>query len=179
MFGRLLLLFTVVPALELWLLIAIGKSIGVLETIALILVTGILGAALAKREGFRVLRQWQQALAQGRMPQDGVVASLLVLVGGVLLVTPGVVTDAVGLLLLIPVSRRWIAARVRKRFEAGIAAGTVGVTYGAVGPWATGNPSSAPGHGRGVVIDVPPEPSAHQTGSGSGAGPRLPDDRRR
>jgi len=115
--GKLLLLFTVVPVVELYLLITLGQRMGAEATIALVLVTGLLGASLAKREGARVVRNWQAAMARGEMPKEGVVSSLLVLVGGVLLVTPGVVTDATGLLLLVPWSRRLVAGVVRTRLE--------------------------------------------------------------
>ena len=121
MLGRLFLLFTLVPALELWLLITIGGWLGPLPTLGLVVATGLAGAALAKREGFRVLRSWQEAGARGELPKDGIISSALVLVGGVLLVTPGVVTDIVGLTLLIPGARRFAAkqikARLEKRFE--------------------------------------------------------------
>lgn len=117
MLGKLLLLFTVVPVVELYLLITIGQRLGAELTIGLVLATGLLGATLAKREGARVLRNWQESMAQGQMPKEGVVSSLLVLVGGVLLVTPGVVTDVTGLLLLVPWTRRWVAEIVRGRLE--------------------------------------------------------------
>lgn len=117
MLGKLLLLFTVVPVVELYLLITIGQRLGAEWTIALVLVTGLTGASLARREGARVLRNWQEAMSRGEMPKEGVVSSLLVLVGGVLLVTPGVVTDVTGLLLLVPWSRRWIAGIVRTQLE--------------------------------------------------------------
>lgn len=115
--GKLLLLFTVVPVVELYLLITIGQNLGAGATVAIVLTTGLLGAGLAKREGARVLRNWQESLERGQMPKEGVVSSLLVLVGGVLLVTPGVVTDVSGLLLLVPWSRRLVASVVRKRLE--------------------------------------------------------------
>jgi len=115
--GKLLLLFTVIPVVELYLLITIGQNVGAGPTIALVLGTGFLGAWLAKREGSRVLRSWQGSLARGELPQEGVVSSVLVLVGGVLLVTPGVVTDVMGLLLLLPWTRRWVAGAIRKRLE--------------------------------------------------------------
>ena len=102
MLGKLLLLFTVIPVVELYLLITIGQNVGAGPTIALVLVTGFLGAWLARREGSRVLRSWQGSLARGEIPKEGVISSVLVLVGGVLLVTPGVVTDAMGLVLLLP-----------------------------------------------------------------------------
>ncbi|MEM9456057.1 MAG: FxsA family protein [Myxococcota bacterium] len=117
MLGKLLLLFTVVPVVELYLLITIGQRLGAEPTIGLVLVTGFLGATLARREGARVLRNWQEAMARGQMPKEGVISSVLVLVGGVLLVTPGVMTDVTGLLLLVPWSRRWIAGVVRSRLE--------------------------------------------------------------
>ncbi len=117
MLGKLLLLFTVVPVAELYLLITLGQRLGAELTIGLVLVTGLLGAWLARREGSRVLGNWQAAMAQGQMPKEGVVSSLLVLVGGVLLITPGVLTDVTGLLLLVPWTRRLAAGFIRKRLE--------------------------------------------------------------
>jgi UPF0716 protein FxsA len=81
--GRLFLLFTLVPLVELFLLIELGGVVGVLPTIGMIAVTGMLGAYLAKREGRKALASYQQALANGRMPEDGIVSALLILVGGV------------------------------------------------------------------------------------------------
>lgn len=117
MLGKLLLLFTVLPVVELYLLISIGQNVGAGPTIALVLATGLLGAWLAKREGGRVLRSWQESMARGETPKEGVISSVLVLVGGVLLVTPGVVTDVTGLLLLVPWTRRLVANAIRTRLE--------------------------------------------------------------
>jgi UPF0716 protein FxsA len=115
------LLFTLVPLAELYLLLEIGELMGAGPTIALVLITGMLGAALARREGARVLRSWQESMARMQMPEEGVLSGVLVLVGGVLLVTPGVITDAVGLSLLFPPTRRLFAKVVKrwaeKRFE--------------------------------------------------------------
>ena len=102
MLGRLFLLFTLVPLAELYLLIAIGGQVGVAPTIGLVALTGILGAWLAKREGRKALASYQEALTQGRMPEDGIVSGLLILVGGVLLIAPGILTDVTGLALMIP-----------------------------------------------------------------------------
>jgi len=111
--GRwLFLLFTVVPVIELALFIKVGGLMGLPATLLLILLTGLLGAALARQEGLKVFTSWQQALAEGRLPEEGVASSLLVLVGGVLLVTPGMLTDVVGFSLLIAPSRKWIAKRL-------------------------------------------------------------------
>ena len=124
----LFLLFTVVPFVELYLLIGIGQRVGALPTLGGVLAMGVLGAWLAKREGRRVMRSWQASVAQGQLPEDGILNGALVLVGGVLLITPGVITDAVGLFLLIPPTRRWIAAGLRRALERRMKAGTLRVT---------------------------------------------------
>lgn len=95
----------------------IGAVLGFLPTIALVISTGMIGAFLARQEGFRVMREWQHDISQGRIPKDGVISGLLLLVGGVLLVTPGVLTDGVGLLLLIPMTRRALAAGIKKHYS--------------------------------------------------------------
>lgn len=120
---RLLLLFTTVPLVELALLLWIGGRIGVLPTIALILVTGAAGAALARHQGLATWRRFQQALAAGRLPGSELVEGLLILVAGALLLTPGVLTDAVGFLLLVPPARRWIVRRTEVRLRARVVIG--------------------------------------------------------
>lgn len=110
---RLLLLFTLVPLAELALLLWIGGRIGLLPTVALILVTGALGAALARRQGLATWRRFQEALAAGRLPGRELLEGLLILVAAALLLTPGVLTDAAGFLLLVPPARR----RIMRRFE--------------------------------------------------------------
>jgi len=155
--GKLLLLFTVVPFVDLYLLLRLADRLGGLETLALVLGTGILGAWMARREGFRVIRSWQTSLEQGRVPPDGVMGGVLVLVGGVLLVTPGVLTDAVGFCLLWPPTRRFVARRITGRIERGIREGNIHVTAtsfrrgglaGPVHPFRGGDPG---------VIDVEAE----------------------
>jgi len=112
-FGRLLLLFTVVPAVELYLLIRLGQWIGAAQTVAIIIITGSIGAFLAKREGLGVIKQLQQDTLHGIPPGDRIVEGLLVLVGGAFLITPGVLTDLTGFLLIMPLSRRFLAPRVK------------------------------------------------------------------
>ena len=116
--GKLFLLFTVVPAVELYLLIQLGGALGAGPTIAIVLTTGLLGASLAKREGGRVFGEWQASLQRGELPKEGLVSSLLVLVGGVLLVTPGVLTDVFGITMLIPPIRRAFAGVLNRYAEA-------------------------------------------------------------
>ncbi len=138
----LLVLFTVVPLAELWLLFRIGDHLGFGATFALVMLTGIVGAALARREGSRVVLQWQKEVSEGRMPSDGVLGGLLVFVGGLLLVTPGVLTDAFGLSLLFPPTRRRVAGWLRERIQRGIASGNVQV-MGSVGGMGTSWTSSS------------------------------------
>ena len=125
MFPYLLLLFTVVPAVELAILIEVGTHIGAGNTILLIIVTGILGASLARYQGFVVLNQIQQNLNKGNMPSEQLMDGLMILVGGIVLLTPGFITDTIGFLLMIPLSRTLIKLWVKKRFEHMIANGQI------------------------------------------------------
>ncbi|AUX31594.1 MULTISPECIES: FxsA family protein [Sorangium] len=131
--GKLFLLFTAVSILEFWLLLSIGDRIGFWPTVAIALGTAVLGAALARREGLKVLASWRGAVAEGRAPDEGLTGGLLALVGAALLVTPGVLTDVVGLMLLLPPVRRRIAAAVRERFERRVAAASA-AGLGGFGP---------------------------------------------
>jgi UPF0716 protein FxsA len=121
--SRLLALFVVVPLVELALLIRIGQWLGVLPTVALVVLTGMAGALLARREGLRTLWQIRADLQAARFPVGRLLDGALILVAGAVLLTPGVLTDIVGLALLVPASRGWvkrrIAARVRRLVEAG------------------------------------------------------------
>ncbi len=103
--SRLLLLFIVVPAVELGLLIEVGSRIGTFATLGLIVATGIAGAALARQQGLRALRQLRAEVAEGRLPADSLVDGVFILVAAALLVTPGILTDAFGLLCLVPAFR--------------------------------------------------------------------------
>lgn len=154
----LLLLFTVVPLVEFYLLMTVGSLIGFWPTVGIVLATGMLGAALAKREGVRVLSRWQTDMQEGRVPADGVLDGVLILVGGVLLVTPGVLTDALGLSLLIPWTRRGLSALLRARLKKGVESGRVRVVQGpgaspfgaspfGASPFGGGPFASAPGAG--------------------------------
>jgi UPF0716 protein FxsA len=106
---RLFFLFTIVPALELWLLIKIGSIIGTVETIFFIILTGAIGANLARNQGLQVLTELNQAIQQGTSPARKVAEGLLILGGGLLLITPGVCTDIVGFSVMIPPFRSALA----------------------------------------------------------------------
>ncbi|MEX2465797.1 MAG: FxsA family protein [Gemmatimonadota bacterium] len=130
--GRLFVLFVLVPVLELALLIQLGRVLGLLPTVGLVLLTGALGAWLARAEGVRVFFRFQSELASGRLPHQSLFDGICVLVGGALLLTPGVLTDLVGFALLLPPSRRWLQKRMRRSLESRIQEGSIRVvTFGA------------------------------------------------
>ena len=106
MLFKFFLLFSIVPIIELALLIEIGKYIGVTLTIIIIVTTGLAGAALAKSQGAQVLRQLQLSIQNIQSPADSIIEGVLVLMGGLLLLTPGMLTDAIGFFVLFPFSRQ-------------------------------------------------------------------------
>lgn len=123
MLFRLLVLFTVVPLVELAILVQLGRLMGLGPTVALVLVTGAAGAWLARWQGIAVLRRVQADLAEGRMPAGALLDGALILAAGALLLTPGLLTDLVGLSLLVPPLRRLLRRRLgdalRRRMQAG------------------------------------------------------------
>ncbi len=108
----LLLLFTVVPAIELYALLQLGAWMGALNTFLLVVTTGVIGSWLAKREGLGVLLQLRSELEQGMPPGERVLEGVMVFVGGLLLVTPGVFTDLAGFLLIVGPTRRLLAPAI-------------------------------------------------------------------
>ena len=117
MFLKLLLLFTTIPLVEIWLLLEISKRLGVLDTIALVVITGFTGAWLARSQGLQIFRHIQSELQQGKMPSDSLIEGLLLLIAGIVLITPGLLTDCAGILLLIPPTRKLLLIYVKKRFR--------------------------------------------------------------
>lgn len=114
------MLFVVVPLLELGLLVAIGGRVGLVPTVALVVVTGILGATLARRQGLATLDRLRETIGEGRVPHQELVDGALILVAAAFLLTPGLITDSVGFALLVPpvraALRRRVAAWVGRRF---------------------------------------------------------------
>ena len=130
--GYLILLFTILPALELALLIKVGSHIGALNTIFIVIGIGVVGAALARHEGFRVLMKVQDSLQRGIMPNAEILDGFMVLAGGIALLTPGFITDVLGLFLLFPVTRAGVKWVLRRKFQSMIARGQV-VQFGSFG----------------------------------------------
>jgi UPF0716 protein FxsA len=113
MLVRLFILFAVVPVIEIYLIIKAGQMIGPLPTVLLLLAISLAGAWLVRSQGFMILRRIQSELAGGRLPAAELLDGAMVLVGGVLLLTPGFFTDFLGLFFLIPFSRTVIKRIVR------------------------------------------------------------------
>jgi UPF0716 protein FxsA len=105
MFIKLLLLFTLIPVLEIYVILQVGELLGALPTVGLIILTGVAGAYLARTQGFEVVRRMQSELNHGQLPADPLIDAAMVLAGGLLLLTPGFCTDIVGFSLLVPATR--------------------------------------------------------------------------
>ncbi len=118
---KLILLFTIVPFIELTLLIEIGSHIGTLNTIMIVIITGIIGAFMARIAGFTVLMKIQNNLREGIFPKDELFDGVLILISGAFLITPGLLTDALGFFLLIPFGRlvvkRWLKEIIKTRID--------------------------------------------------------------
>ena len=117
MFWPLLLAFTVIPMAELYLLIKVGGAIGGLPTIGLVILTGVAGAWLARMQGLATMVRVQQSLQQGLVPAEELLDAFLILVAGMVLLTPGFLTDLAGVLILFPPSRNAFKRWLRRRFD--------------------------------------------------------------
>jgi UPF0716 protein FxsA len=117
MFVKLFLAFTIIPVLEIYLLIKLGTVIGALNTVIIVILTGILGAALARLEGLNTMIRIKEGLSRGEMPAEGMIDALLILIAGIVLLTPGFLTDIAGLLILIPQIRTLLKRWLRKKFD--------------------------------------------------------------
>ena len=126
MLGRLALFFLLIPVLELYLLIQAGIWLGNgWFVIALVFITGVGGAAAARAQGLGVIDRIRQSLAAGRVPEEGLLDGIFILLGGILLIVPGFVTDTAGILLLIPPIRRRPKAWLWRKFDQWIERGTI------------------------------------------------------
>jgi UPF0716 protein FxsA len=102
----LFILIIVIPAAEIGLLLFSGKTIGVWQTLLLIILTGVIGAYLAKKQGLQTIRKMQEQLGNGQIPGDAVLDGICVFIGGTLLLTPGFISDIIGFLMLFPPTRK-------------------------------------------------------------------------
>ena len=108
--------FLIVPAIELYLIIEVSHQIGFGNTLIALLFISVIGAWMVKREGLEIIRKAQIELANGQLPGKQIVEGLLILLAGVLMLTPGFATDAIGLLLLFPLTRIMLRSFLTRRF---------------------------------------------------------------
>ena len=114
---KLFLAFTIIPIIEIYLLIEIGSIFGALTAVILVILTGFLGAFLARMQGLQTFLRIQESLREGRMPSGDLLDALLIVIAGLVLLTPGFLTDSVGFLLLIPATRNSIKYWLRRQIE--------------------------------------------------------------
>ena len=114
---KLFLAFTIIPIIEIYLLIEIGSMFGALTAVTLVILTGFLGAFLARMQGLQTLYRIQESLRESRMPSGELLDALLIIIAGLVLLTPGFLTDSVGFLLLIPATRNYIKYYLRRQIE--------------------------------------------------------------
>lgn len=119
MFPILLFLFIAVPVIEIALFIQVGGVLGVWPTIALVLLTAMVGASLVRSQGLQTLLTVQQRLAQGQLPAQQILEGVMLAVAGVLLLTPGFFTDILGMLVLLPAPRAYLAKQLMSRVVVG------------------------------------------------------------
>ncbi len=117
MFFKLFFLFTLIPVIELALLIEIGSKIGILNTVVIVILTAIIGAYMVRTEGMGVMYRIQQNMKDGMFPGEELISGAMILVAGALLLTPGFFTDIIGFLMVIPVSRKYIGNIIKKYIE--------------------------------------------------------------
>lgn len=116
-FGKLLLVFVILPFVELFLLLRLAAVTSVVFTFVTIISTGIIGAFFAKQQGQKVFSKIQAELQLGRLPSDNLLHGLCVLIGGILLLTPGLISDTFGLMLIVPITRTWITKLLKRQFS--------------------------------------------------------------
>lgn len=175
MFVILLLALLGIPVAEIFFIIRVTRDLGIPETIGLLVAVSIIGAWLVRRSGLGVLRQISERLARGEIPGKELVDGLLILVGGLLMLTPGFLTDAVGLLLLIPPARLALRALLIRRYGKRLRVAGWGAGPGVFGRFGRGGfggfgDGAGAGPGRGDVRDVR-EPRALRKGRKRGEKP--------
>ncbi|MGQ9914002.1 MAG: FxsA family protein [Thermogutta sp.] len=153
---RIVALLLIIPFLELILLLWLADRVGWLPTVGIIVGTALLGAFELRREGIRCWRRFEETLRRGELPTDPLLDGLLILIAGALLLTPGLITDAVGFAILFPPSRAGIRAYLRRRLARHLRVTTDGLSFSSGGPFDPfrDGPSGATGTRSGAQDDV-------------------------
>ncbi|UCF56469.1 MAG: FxsA family protein [Deltaproteobacteria bacterium] len=126
---KLFLAFTIIPFLEIYLLIKIGSYLGAFNTVIIVILTGFLGALLARYQGLQTMLKVRESLDRGEMPAEELLDALLILLAGIVLLTPGFLTDLAGLMILIPIPRLMFKRWLRKKFDDWISQKRINVTF--------------------------------------------------
>lgn len=171
--GKLVLFLIALPVAELFLLVRLADAIGGFRVLLLVIASGLIGAQIARLAGFQVIAQSQKALANGTPPSESVLHGALLFVAAVLLITPGLITDALAIALLIPWSRRLIGSYLASRLARAVERGTVRVVQ--TNTWAHGA-SANTGRPTHTVIDTEGETiESSVVGAPDDTPPRLPE----
>ena len=129
MLTKLIFLFIIIPFIEMLILIKLGQELGFWTTLVIIVITGVVGAALTRMEGIKVIIRIKDQLREGNLPGEELVDALLILIAGVLLITPGLLTDGFGLLIILPRIRSYIKRWVRNKMREMLEDGSIGVAF--------------------------------------------------
>jgi len=167
----LLLLFIAMPIIEIGVLIRVGGWLGLWPTLIIVIITAVLGTWMLRQQSVATIMSAQNSLREGQLPAQQIFEGVLLLVGGVLLLTPGFVTDAIGFACLLPWSRRWLAHRIAKRtkggsifmngsFQAGASSG-----FGSTSGFGAAFGTSRQGQGAHAANDATAQPSTSSSGS--------------
>ncbi len=124
---KLFLAFTLLPAIEIFLFIRLGGAIGLFNTFMVVILTGIIGAGLARWQGAETMIRIRQSLARGETPAEEMLDAALIFVAGMVLLTPGFLTDTIGILLLWPLTRRHFKIFLRRKFDQWMASGQINI----------------------------------------------------
>jgi UPF0716 protein FxsA len=114
---KLFLAFTLIPVLEIYLLIKIGYLLGAFNTVIVVIVTALLGASLARHEGIRTMIRVRESVNRGELPAEEMLDAVLIFIAGIVLLTPGFITDLAGIAILIPNARSWLKRSMRRKFD--------------------------------------------------------------
>lgn len=118
MFSKLFLLFAILPIIEIAVLVNVGEQIGGWNTVGIVILTAFVGAYLVRQQGLATLQEAQLKMQRGELPGKQMAEGLLLIIAGVLLVTPGFITDGIGFLFSVPVTRKWFAVGLMKHLSA-------------------------------------------------------------
>ncbi|MBW2173818.1 MAG: FxsA family protein [Deltaproteobacteria bacterium] len=114
---KLFLAFTLIPFCEIYLLIKIGNYLGAFNTILVVIITGFIGAYLARLQGIKTMMRVRESLNRGELPAEEMLDALLIFIAGIVLLTPGFITDVAGIGILIPNTRAWFKRWLRRKFD--------------------------------------------------------------